>query len=173
MPNRINELTVEQYQRIFADAKAVVAIGYPGMTVIDTNSLRNRLAEKGCRIKFVRNRLARIAFQTLGYGPLEKVLDRQSALVWGGDIVQVARFLVDFQKGHPQVLLHGAMVDGETVVGGDAVKSLAKSPTRDELKSIISGQALSPAGRLSAAFLGAGGRLAAQIKKIAEPEGAE
>lgn len=171
MPNRINTLLVEQYKKVFANAKSSVAIGYPGLSVLETNELRTEMAAKKFKIKFVRNRLARIAFKELGHGPVEKILSQQSALCWSEDVVSLARYLVDFQKKHPQVQLRGALVDGQTVIGAEAVKSLSKSPTKEELKSIISGQVLAPAGKLSAAFTGMAGKLASQIKKIAEPEG--
>ena len=148
MPNRVNTLLLKQYETAFAGLTAVVAVGYPGMTVKDTHALRGELAKNNMKMTFLRNRIARIAFANLGLGPLDKVCDRMTALVWGEDVVAVARFLVSFQKKNAAVMkLHGALVDGVAVVGHPAVVSLSKSPTRPELLSILSGQATAPARR--------------------------
>jgi large subunit ribosomal protein L10 len=83
--------------------------------------------------------------------------------------VSVARFLVDFKKERAELLLHGALLEKEALDSKQVVE-LSKSPTKEELKSIISGQILSMGGKLSAQLLGAGGLVASQIKKIADKE---
>ncbi|MDR0363382.1 MAG: 50S ribosomal protein L10 [Planctomycetota bacterium] len=169
MPNRVNQLQVEQYKRTFKDAGFVIAVGYPKLDVQGIDQLRGKLIAAGGRMLFVRNRLAVIAMKELGRGDVAPICDQQTAFVWGDDPVSIARFLVDFKKERAELKLHGALVEKE-VLDSDQVVELSKSPTREELKSIISGQILAMGGRLSAQFIAAGGMVAGQIEKIGKSD---
>lgn len=167
MPNRINVLQVEQYKRAFKDAGFVIAVGYPKLNVKGIDELRGKLEGMGAKMLFVRNRLANIAMKELGHGEVKDICKEQTAFVWGEDPVSVARFLVDFKKEHAELLLHGALLE-KAVLDSKQVIDLSKSPTKEELKSIISGQIISMGGKLSAQLLAGGGAIASQIEKIAE-----
>ncbi|MCC8189586.1 MAG: 50S ribosomal protein L10 [Planctomycetes bacterium] len=171
MPNKVNLLQVEQYRRAFKDVDFVISIGYPKMNVAGIDELRTKLQDMGCSMLFVRNRLANIAMKELGHGEVKEICKEQTAFVWGEDPVSTARFLVDFRKQHAELVLHGALVE-KSILDTAKVIELSKSPTKDELKSIISGQVLAMGGALSAQLLAGGGLVASQIEKIAEGENA-
>ncbi len=172
MPNKVNQLQVAEYKKAFKSVGFVIAVGYPKMTVQSMNDLRGKLAGMGAKMLFVRNRLAAIAMKELGHGDVLPICKEQTAFIWGEDPVSTARFLVDFKKEHAEMLLHGALLEKE-VLDSKQVVELSKSPTKEELKSIISGQILSLGGKLSAQMLAAGGLVASQIKKIGEGEDGE
>ncbi len=172
MPNKINVLQVEQYKKRLKDAGFVIAVGYPKLNVAGIDELRGKLEEKGAKMLFVRNRLVNIAMKELGHGEVKAICKEQTAFVWGEDPVSVARFLTEFKKEHPELLLHGALLE-KAILDDKQVVDLSKSPTKEELKSIISGQILAMGGKLSAQLLAGGGAVASQIKKIAEKDGEE
>jgi large subunit ribosomal protein L10 len=58
-------------------------------------------------------------------------------------------------------------MDGQRLSGED-VKAVSKWPSRSEQLSILVGQILNPGATLSAQLLGAGSKLASQIKKKSE-----
>lgn len=169
MPNLINTVLFEQYKRIFKDVGFVIAVGYPKMNVANMDALRGRLAENGCDMLFVKNRIVNIAMKELGHGEVKEICKEQTAFVWGEDPVSTARFLVDFKKEHAELALHGALVE-KSILDSAQVVELSKSPTKEELKSIISGQILCMGGKLSAQLLAAGGLLASQIEKKGKEE---
>ncbi len=171
MPNKVNVLQVEQYKQAFKDVDFVISVGYPKMNVHSIDELRGKLEAAGGTMLFVRNRLANIAMKELGHGEVKAICKEQTAFVWGEDPVSIARFLVDFQKEHREVLLHGAMVEKQ-ILNSEQVLALSKSPTKEELKSIISGQIVSMGGKLSAQLLAGGGLVASQIEKIANKDDA-
>ena len=171
MPNRVNSLLVADYKKTWSETKALVAVGYPGLPVKKVDALRGELAKRGVRIKFVRNILAAIAFKEMGHPDLSPICVGQTAFAWSEDPVSLARFFVEYQKEHPELKVHGALVEA-TVVPASGIQSLADSPTKQELKSILSGQALSAGRRLSGQFLAAGSKVAGQIKKMADKEDA-
>lgn len=172
MPNKVNQLQVAQYKKTLKSAGFVIAIGYPKMNVQAMDALRGRLAAMDARMLFVRNRLVAIAMKDLGHGDVMPICQQQTAFVWGEDPVSTARFLVDFKKEHAELLIHGALLE-QAVLDSAQVVELSKSPTKEELKSIISGQILAMGGRLSAQMLAAGGLVASQIKKIGSEENGE
>ncbi|MDR2391436.1 MAG: 50S ribosomal protein L10 [Planctomycetota bacterium] len=167
MPNRVNALQVETYVKLFKDAGFIIAVGYPKLNVQGIDELRGRLAAIGGKMFFVRNRLADIAMRKLGYDGVKNICREQTAFVWGEDPVSVARFLVDFKKERQELLFHGALVE-KSLLDSNQVVELSKSPTKQELKSIISGQILHLGGKLSAQVLSGGARVAGQIKKRSE-----
>jgi len=167
MPNRINTLLVQEYTETYRDVSTLIAVGYEGMNVQTTNVLRSQLAENRIRLCFVKNRIVNQAFQALGRNSIAPICIGQTAFADGEDPVSIARFLVGFQKEHKELKIHGALVE-DRILNGDAVLDLSKSPTKEELKGIISGQALSPGASVSGALLGPGALLASQIKKHME-----
>jgi large subunit ribosomal protein L10 len=167
MPNKINLLQVGQYKKLLADASFVIAVGFPKLNVAGIDELRGKLAGMNAKMLFVRNRLANIAMKELGHGEVKEICKEQTAFVWGEDPVSVARFLVDFKKEHAELLLHGALLE-KAILDSKQVVELSKSPTKEELKSIISGQILAMGGKLSAQLLAGGGLVASQIEKIAK-----
>ncbi len=169
MPSRINQLLIEQYKKTFRGVDAIVSVGYPKMDVVNTHALRNKLAAGGAKLMFMKNRLADLALKELGVAAGAKAMTSgQSAFAFGGeDPVALARVLVDFQKEHPELQLHGAMIDG-AVVGPEGAKELAKSPTKPELQARISGQLTAPARALASAVLAPANQIAAQIKTLVE-----
>ncbi len=169
MPNRINVLQVEEYKKAFKDAPFVVAVGYPKLKVAGIDELRGKLDAFGGKMLFVRNRLANIAMKELGHGEVKGICKEQTAFIWGDDPVSTARFVVDFKKEHPEILLHGGLLE-KALLNEKQVIDLSKSPTKEELKSIISGQILAMGGKLSAQLLSGGGLVASQIEKIAKKD---
>lgn len=169
MPSRINELLVKQYKKAFTGVDAIVSIGYPKMDVLKTHALRNTLAANGAKLLFVKNRLVNIALKELGVesGSLA-MTNGQSAFAYGGeDPVALARLIVAFQKENPEVVLHGALVDG-MIVGPEGAKELAKSPTKPELMARISGQLTAVGSAISSAAGAPAAAIASQIKTLVE-----
>lgn len=168
MPNKVNQLLLKEYKVKFAGVQSLIAIGYAGMPVNAQNKLRRELAEKKAKFYFVKNRLVNIAFKEMDLPEVKQICQGQTAFVFGEDPVSVARYLVDKAKeSEGKLQLHGALVEN-TLLNSAQTLELSKSPTKDELKSQIVGQALAPASKLAGAIIAAGGKIAAQIKTHVE-----
>lgn len=167
MPNRINQLLLKEYTKTFENGNDVVSFGYEGLNIEGTDALRTQLEERGYEMLFVKNRIAKIAFAEMGRGDVTSILSGQTAFATGEDPVALARFLVDFQKQHSELKIHGALVEN-TILNDDGVKDLSKSPTKDELKAKIVGQALGPGASVAGALVGPGSTIAGQIKSLIE-----
>jgi large subunit ribosomal protein L10 len=167
MPNVVNRLLLQEYKQAFSDAENFVTIGYEGLEANDTHALRDDLAKNNIPMLLVKNRIAALAFDELGKGDIKEICSDQTGIASGEDPVALARFFVDLRKANDKIKIHGAIVEGQILDEKDVV-TLSKSPNKEELKSIISGQALSPGAKLSGALIGPGGLLAGQIKSMIE-----
>ena len=66
MPNIINKLIVQELSDAFQGAEGMVICSIEGLTVEESEVLRNSLAEHGVQLRMVRNRLAKIALKERG-----------------------------------------------------------------------------------------------------------
>jgi len=167
MPNRINQLLLEEYKSRFNGVQNLISIGYEKLPVKKQGQLRNELASKGFKFTFVKNRLANIAFRELGLPEVKGICSGQTGFAYGEDPVAIARYIVGFAKENPEVKIHGGLVEA-TILNGAGVQSLSTSPTKEELKSQLVGQVLSAGGNLVAAVTGPASTIAGQIKARVE-----
>ena len=168
MPNKVNQLLLKEYRTRFEGVQSLVAVGYEGMPVNTQNKMRNDLADKDAKFLFVKNRLVNIAFKEMGLPDVKCICKGQTAFVFGEDPVAIARFLVDAAKeSEGKLVIHGGMVEG-TVLDANQVVDLSKSPTKEELKSQIVGQALTPGSKLAGAVMAPATKIAGQIKTLIE-----
>ena len=167
MPNRINQLLLEEYKSRFEGLQNAITIGYEKLPMKKQGQMRTEMAAKGIKFCFVKNRLANIAFKELGLPEITGICSGQTGLAFGEDPVAIARYIVAFAKENPEVKIHGGMVES-TVLNTAGVNSLSTSPTKEELKSQLVGQILSAGGNVVAAAMGPARTIAGQIKARVE-----
>ena len=73
-------------------------------------------------------------------------------------------------KKNDKIQIKGGAVEGSTLDAA-GVEALSKSPSREELISMIAGQILAPGANLAAALLGPGSTIASQLKTIHDKDG--
>ena len=137
-------------------------------------ALRQRLRQKNIHLLVVKNSLARRATEGTSLARAFESSEGTMALIWGGeDIISLAKEVVKIaeDKNFEPFKAKGGVMDGQPLAA-DQVKAVSKWPSRMEQLSILSGQILSPGATLNAQLLSAGGKLASQIKKKSEEEGA-
>ena len=83
MPNLINEIVVRQLSEGFGRAEGLVIVSVGGLTVKETETLRTSLAERGLRLRVVRNRLAKLALKSRGVEAPAEMLLGNLACTWG------------------------------------------------------------------------------------------
>lgn len=112
---------------------ATVLTEYRGLTVPQLAELREKLRQSGAAYKVAKNTLVRRATADLGYEVPAETLTGPTALAYSGtDIAGTAKALRDFAKDHPELVIKGAIYDGEFMDAGEALK-LADLESSDEL----------------------------------------
>lgn len=167
MPNRVNQLLLNEYTERYKDAEYLIAVGYEGLNVDQTDAFRTELFNKGLPLKMVKNRIASIAFKELGLDGVDDMLKGQTAFVQGEDPVAMARTIKDFAKEHKQVVFRGAIIEG-SILDDKGAKGLADAASKEELQARVVGAALSGGANLAGALKGPASVIAGCIESIVD-----
>jgi large subunit ribosomal protein L10 len=147
MPNLINKMIVRELTSAFSDAEGMVIVSLAGLSVEESEGLRDSLAEHGVQLRMVRNRLARIALRESGIEVPDDLLAGNVAVAWGNpeETIHAAKVLHESNaRKAGKVAMRGGLLDGE-VLGPDGAKALADLPGKDELRAMILGALSGPA----------------------------
>jgi ribosomal protein L10 len=139
MPSLINNLIVRELDSEFASAEGMVFVSLSGLSVSETEGLRDSLAEHGLRLRMVRNRLAKLAMTKHGFEAPEGLLVGNIGCCWGGpeDAINAAKVLHKSPaRKAGKVALRGSLFEGNLLSEQETV-ALASLPGRDELRSML------------------------------------
>ena len=143
---------------------------YAGLSVEEVTNLRRAFRDAGVEYKVFKNTLVRRAMQGReGYDELYEELSGPTAIAFTNDPAAPARvikkFLDSIDKELPR--FKGAFIDG-SIYGADALETLTKLKSRDELLGDILGLLLAPMTNVASALGAPATQLAGAIKEIAE-----
>jgi large subunit ribosomal protein L10 len=125
-------------------AKAAVIVNYKGLTVSDTENLRNELRKNQVSFSIIKNSLLKIAFKEKGIDADKEIMDQPLAIAFGNnDEVTAAHEINNFIKGHEALEILGGIYQKE-YVGKDKIITLANLPSREELYAKIVGSLAAP-----------------------------
>jgi large subunit ribosomal protein L10 len=168
MSKVVKELMIDGIKRVVGDAREVLVVDVSKVDAVNANKLRLALRKKNIRLLGVKNAVARQALKQIGLSGVGQALVGPSTLAFGGeDIVALSRELTEWAAKIKVIEIKGGGL-GETPLTAPDVETLSKSPGRKEMLSQLVGLILSPGRQLSGAMLGAGGKLAGQVAKLAE-----
>ena len=171
MSKAVKGMVVDDIARRLDGASDVLVVDASKLDAFSVNKWRLDLRKKNISVVTVRNTLARSALKRSGVSGLEKVLAGPSTIIFGGrDIVELSKEIVEAAKKNDKIQIKGGSVEGSTLDPA-GVESLSKSPSREELISMIAGQILAPGANLAAALLGPGSAIASQLKTIYDKDG--
>ena len=129
------EEVVQYLTEEFKNAAAIVDCDYKGMSVAELESLRRAAKEKGLRVRVVKNTLAMIALKNNGVEDF--VLKDTNVLVWGEDLVELAKTVTDFAKEHKDNFkIKQGYFEGE-VADAAKIEAYSKLPSKDELLGML------------------------------------
>ena len=131
------------------DAQAVVLATYSGITVEQDTALRKEMREAGVEYKVYKNRLAKIAFNELGYTCFDAALEGPTAIAFAmNDSVSAAKIAAEGGKKFNKLETKCGLVDGE-FNDADALKIIASLPSREVLIAKMLGSMLAPISKLA------------------------
>ncbi len=129
------EEVVQYLTEEFKNASAIVDCDYKGMTVPEIESLRRIAKEKGLKVRVVKNTLALIALRNNGVEDFE--LKDTNLLVWGDDLVDLAKTVTDFAKEHKdRFKIKQGYFEGE-VADASKIEAYSKLPSKEELLGML------------------------------------
>lgn len=154
MPSLVNRLVFRELDRDLGQAKGALFLTFGGLTVKETEHLRGKLAEKGVRVRMLRNSLARRVLSERGVSVGPDVLAGNTAVAWGGAeaAIHAAKVVSEPEvKKHGKVKVRAGILDGQWLGEKDAI-ALANVPDRPTLQAQILGCLSGPARGLVASL---------------------
>lgn len=147
MDRQKKQETVKILKGHFSDAAVIVVAHYSGLTVAEMTNLRKKARKLDTSFIVIKNKLAKIAAEGTQYEALKEYFTGPTAIAFSNDPVSAAKVVVDFAKDNEKlVILGGAIAD--QAMNAQAVKSLAKLPSLDELRATLVGLLNTPAQRI-------------------------
>lgn len=123
---------------------------YRGLTVGQISELRNKLREKNCSFKVIKNNFAQIAFDELKVEGVADYLTGPTAIALSTeDTNEVAKVLYDFAKDVPALQIKGGVIEKE-IYDADKLEAFSKLPGKKQLIAMIMSTINAPVQKLAA-----------------------
>lgn len=170
MPNLVNRLVVQELTEQFEGVEGMILVDFPGLTVFESESLRNQLAEKGVKFRMVRNSLARRVFAERGMEFSADALEGNTAIAYGSveGTISAAKVLTSPEvKKAKKVTIKAGLLEGR-VLGAQDATAIADMPDQDTLRSQLLGVISGPARGLVCALNGLPSGLARVLQARAD-----
>lgn len=176
MPSVKNETKLAQIKEDLEGAGAVWVVDACGLTVKETQALRQAVREAGASMKVYKNTLMHIALAdaelpTLADAELptlDDMLHGPSAFVFAGDdVAAAAKAVKEFSKTNETLEIKGGLMEGAAVSAAE-VEAIASLPSREELYAHIAAAINGVAQGLATAINGVPRGLAQVTKAVAD-----
>lgn len=148
---------VAEMSEAIAGAKMTVYAQYQGLSVADIQELRNAARAAGVTITVIKNRLVRVAVESIDTYKNVDTSALTGQLLYAistEDEVAPAQVLNDFAKTHPALQFVGAFSGDGANLDANDVKALAGLPSKDQLIGQVVAQLLSPVHDVTNALSG-------------------
>lgn len=131
------EELVEDLGKALATADSMVLLDFTGLDVPKVTELRREVRDAQGTYRVVKNTLARRAVTGTAFESLRDEFTGTTAIAFSGDDpVRLAKALVTFAKGAPELKVKTGMVGGRQVAAAD-VENLATLPSKPELQATL------------------------------------
>lgn len=135
---------IDQVAAQIAEAEAIYAIDYRGISVTQVAELRGKLAEADATLRVVKNSLTERAADKAGAAVLKEHLEGPTAFTFvRGDAALAAKAIATFRKEHELLAFKGGLMNGDAL-SVDQIEDIAKLPARDVLDGRLVGILASP-----------------------------
>ena len=133
----------------FGKAKIAILTDYRGLSVPDFEALRIALRKCDSEVKVAKNTLLRRATSGTSFEPMSDQFKGTSALTLAyDDPVAPAKALFEFAKDHKELVIRGAVLDGQSLSAED-LEALSRLPG----KEVLLGQLLSVMNAVPTGFV--------------------
>ena len=145
------KVVVEEIKNYAKDAKTIVLVDYKGLTVAEVNELRNAFRKAGATYKVYKNRLMKIAFESLGIKFDDALLEGTTAVAFHSeDAIAPAKIAVDGENKYKALTVKASWYDGKQL-NADETKKLASIPSKEVLVAQLVGLLTMPMRGLAVA----------------------
>jgi large subunit ribosomal protein L10 len=143
---------IDGYKSTITPSQGLFALDFTGLTVGEVTELRRKVREVDATYVVVKNTLAKIAVTGSSNETMAKLMIGPTAVAYtSSDVVNLAKVLADFAKGHDKLKFRGGLVEGQFLDAKQA-QQVATLPTKLELVARLLFLLQSPMKRLVTAL---------------------
>ena len=138
---------VADLTELLENSKMTVYAKYQGLTVAELQELRKAARENGVKIKVVKNRLVKVAMNSVAVYKDTDTTGLTGQLLYAisdSDEVAPAKVLSEFAKTHDILQIAGGFNDSGNSLTDAEIKALASLPSKNELIAQVVANLLSP-----------------------------
>ncbi len=168
MSKAVKSLMMRDLAEQLRSVHEVVFVDISKLDGVSNNRLRVASGKQSISLLGTPFKLAKRVLIDLGW-KLDKQTGGPTTIVWGPDVVGLAKQVVKWEKDFPGSVVKGGYVGGQ-VVSPEEVKILSESPSKEELVARMVGSLLSASTAALSAINSRGSALASQIRQISEKE---
>ena len=150
---------VQKLKNDLENSSTVVVSHYAGLSVLETDNLRQEMRNNGAKFQVTKNRLTKIALTGTPYEPIVDLFSGPTAIAYSEDPVAPAKVSVDFEKKFENFKIIGGGYNGEQI-DREKIDFLAKLPSLDELRGKIIGLISAPAQKIASIAIEPGSQIA-------------
>jgi len=151
MPRPEKIKRVEEISDSLSQAKSIFMTDFQGLTVEEMNSLRREFDKVGVRYVVVKNTLAKLSAEKVGYSQMLPYLNGPTGLALAfEDPIAPIRIIFDFKKGKDKPAIKAAILEGQ-LLDEKAAEEMRNIPPREVLLGqVVSGMAAPISGFVGA-----------------------
>ena len=140
---------VSKMKEEFKNSSSIVVAHYSGLSVSETDSLRNEMRNQGAKFKVTKNRLTKIALSETQFDNIADLFKGPTAIAYSSDPISAAKVAVNFEKKFENFKILGGGYDGEKI-DKEKINFLATLPSLDEIRGQLIGLIMAPAQKIAA-----------------------
>lgn len=170
MPNIVKRIVNRELEREFDGIEGLVMVSFGGLTVEESEALRNELADKGVGFRMVQNSIARRVLLAKGFEFPKEALKGNTGIAYGdaeATITAAKVFTTKEVKAIGKVKIKAGMLESNVLNAADAAQ-LSNVPDRDTLRAMLLGVLSGPARSLVGTIHAVPGGLARVLQAHAD-----
>ena len=140
-------------------SSSIIVAEYSGLTVKESENLRNEMRANGTNFKVTKNRLTKLAIRETHFKDISDLFKGPTAIAYSTDPVAPARIAVTFEKKFEKFNIIGGGYNGEKI-DKEKIDFLAKLPSLDELRGKLVGLISAPAQKIVSIAIEPGSQIA-------------
>jgi len=158
---------VQKLKNDLENSSTVIVSHYAGLSVLETDNLRQEMRNNGAKFQVTKNRLTKIALTDTPYQPIADLFSGPTAIAYSEDPVAPAKVSVDFEKKFENFKIIGGSFDGKKI-DIDKINFLASLPSLDQMRSKLLSLINRPAQKIASIVQAPAGQLARVLKARSE-----
>ena len=161
---------VQKLNEELKNSSSVIVTHYAGLSVNETDNLRNSMRDNGAKFKVTKNRLTKLALAETQFESISDLFNGPTAIAYSSDPVAPAKVAVEFEKKFESFKIIGGSFEGEKI-DKSKINFLATLPSLDEIRGQLVGLISTPAQKIASILQVPGGQLARLLNSRSEELG--